>query len=410
MKILIINSSDSKGGAARAALRLHNAFLKNGLSSYFLCLHKGTSNVNVIQKSDLFSKIFDVFRPKLERLYSLCHHKKISHAFSSPILPNPGLVKEINKIKPDIVNLHWINGGMLCFEDILKIEAPIVWTLHDNWLLTGGCHVFGSCNKYKNGCGNCPTLNSNKKNDLSSRNLLKKKLFLNKLNESNMIHLICLSNWLLESANKSITLPKINKSVIGNTIDTNVFINTEKNIARKKLKIKPNKLIIFGALSPKTDWNKGFKFIVEAVKMLSSDITIGIFGDTNSKMDDFFNVPVINFGRVNDDDVMGLIYSSADLVLVPSKQENLSNTIMESMACSTPVVSFDIGGNSDLITHMEDGYLAKPFSIKSFAEGIEWILNNGVRRNPRQSIISKFNSEDVTKKYLEVFNNIIRDV
>jgi glycosyltransferase involved in cell wall biosynthesis len=411
MKILIVSSSDVKGGAARAALRLHNAFLSSNLNSHFLCQHKASDNKNVIQRSSFFSRLIDMFRPKLDVLFARILYRHTSHIFSSAILSNKWLVDEINRISPDVVNLHWVNGGMFSLADILKIKAPIVWTLHDNWLLTGGCHVFRECDKYISKCGNCPILQSSEDNDLSAKNLVRKKLFLSELNRINRLHLICLSQWLYRSSERASITRGIKKSVIGNPIDTTIFFNTSKAIAKTKLGVKPNKLVIFGALSPTDDSNKGFKYLVEALSLVKSDFSLGVFGDSSFAYDEFFDFPVINFGRINDDQAMASIYSAADVVLVPSEQENLSNIIMESMSCSTPVVAFDIGGNSDLIKHKKNGFLATPFCVTSFSSGIDWIISDqGCQdQDPREHIITNFNQNKITEKYIDVFNSIIID-
>lgn len=410
MKILIVSSSDSKGGAARAALRLHNAFLSSNLDSHFLCQHKASDNKNVIRRSSFISRLIDMFRPKLDVLFDRMFHRQTAHVFSSAVISNRGLVDQINRISPDVVNLHWVNGGMFSLDDILKIKAPIVWTMHDNWLLTGGCHVFKDCDKYISKCGNCPILQSGIDNDLSAKNLLRKKLFLSELNRTNRLHVICLSQWLYRCSEKASIMRGIKKSVIGNPIDTNVFVNLDKNLAKSQLGVTSDKLIIFGALTPTGDSNKGFRYIVEALKLVEQNVTIGIFGDSGLNLDEFFDVPVVNFGRITSDQRLSLVYSAADAVLVPSEQENLSNVIMEAMSCSTPVVAFDVGGNPDLISHQNNGFLARPFSVKSFAEGIDWACSHSGLDDQRQHIMSNFSNEIISNKYLEIFRGITDDI
>ena len=98
-------------------------------------------------------------------------------------------------------------------------------------------------------------------------------------------------------------------------------------------------------------------------------------------------------------------------MIVPSLQENLSNAIMESLCCATPVVGFRIGGNSDMIVHKKTGYLATPFEPEDLKNGIEWVLNSPdydtLCKNAREKVIKEFDSAVVAKQYIELYKKIL---
>ena len=104
------------------------------------------------------------FKPRLEQLLIKIKYKNKSPAlFSTANISSKNIIKKINAMKPDIVHLHWINGGMIKIKDVAKIKAPIVWILHDMWSFKGGYHYTDECLNYLKDCGSCPVLNSNKK-------------------------------------------------------------------------------------------------------------------------------------------------------------------------------------------------------------------------------------------------------
>ena len=163
MKILIVSASDSEGGAARAAYRLHKALLTEDITSTMLVQSKATDDYTVIGAQTKFQKAISKLRPTLDSIPVWCYPDRTKALFSPSWLPFSDLVNKINDLNPDVVHLHWINSGMIRIEDFAKIKAPIVWSLHDNWAFTGGCHVMRECQLYKNSCGECPILGSKKK-------------------------------------------------------------------------------------------------------------------------------------------------------------------------------------------------------------------------------------------------------
>ncbi|WP_432772784.1 glycosyltransferase family 4 protein [Francisella salimarina] len=412
MKILIVNYSDIHGGAARAAYRLHKSLLNANIDSQMLVLDKRSDDYTVLAPESNYEKLFAFFKPRVEQVLIRHKYKNKSQAlFSSANISSKNLVKKINSINPDIVHLHWINGAMLKIEDISKIKAPIVWSLHDNWAFTGGCHVMWSCQRYKNSCGSCPILSSNNTKDLSNKVFKRKQ----KAYQQKNMTIVGLSKWLSKTASDSPLLEDKNHINLPNPINTEVYRQFDKKLSRQLWNL-PNdkKLILFGAMSATSDINKGFIHLSEAISRLNiKDVELVVFGSSKPKNSPQFDFKTHYVGVLSDDISLVTLYSAVDVTVVPSTQENLSNVIMESLSCSTPVVAFDIGGNSDMIEHHGNGYLAKPFDSSDLANGIEWILNNenynDLCKNAREKVLKEFDSKVVVQNYIQLYKDIIEN-
>ena len=410
MKVLLVNSSDINGGAARAAYRLHQALLNSGVDSQMFVDTKLSDDHRVIGQDSNIKKGIALLRRMLDRLPISFYKNRSSTYFSPNLVPFSGLVERINTINPDVVHLHWVNKAMLSISDIAAIKAPIVWSLHDMWAFTGGCHYDEECGAYKQSCGICKVLGSVKSNDLS-RKVFKKKLTTYAAHKN--LTVVGLSNWLAGSASKSTLLKSKNVVCLPNPIDTSVYLPLDKRIAREILGLPlDKKLILFGAMGATTDPRKGYKELCEALLLLKGQgIELVVFGSSQPKVSEGFKFNTHYLGQLHDDVTLRALYSAADVMVVPSLQENLSNAIMESLACATPVVGFDIGGNGDMIEHQKNGYLAKPLDTTDLTAGIEWVINapnyKELSTNARNKVLNEFDSEIVAKQYIELYESAL---
>lgn len=412
MRVLLVNASDCQGGAARAAYRLHQALLNLGVDSHMLVDIKLSDDYNVIGQDSNVVKGISLLRRVLDRLPVNLYKSRSETYFSPNWVPFSGLVQRINALNPDVVHLHWVNKAMLSISDIAAIKAPIVWSLHDMWAFTGGCHYDENCGAYEQVCGGCKVLGSNKSQDLS------RKVFKNKLAayaKQKKLTVVGLSRWLAECASKS-TLFKNSKVVcLPNPIDTAVYLPLEKYIAREILGLPVNKkLILFGAMEATSDSRKGYEELREALLQLNGqEVELIVFGSNQPKTAAEFKFKAHYLGQLHDDVTLRILYSAADVMIVPSLQENLSNAVMESLACGTPVVGFDIGGNGDMIKHQENGYLAKPFDTTDLAVGIDWVLKatnyDELSVNARNKVLTEFDSEVVAKNYRELYKSVLEN-
>lgn len=403
MKILILSTHDLVGGAAKAAYRLHLSLLDLGVNSIMLVQFKTSDDPTVLSVDSSKNKIASRIRRFIEKLPSSIFSDDKKYLFSLSWLSNKRTVRMINKLNPDIVHLHWFNSGMLSISDLPKIKFPIVWTLHDMWAFTSGLHVDPS---FDISLEAQPNVEFN----ITKRLLLKwKKRNYSKL--KNMI-IIGLSKWITTCSENSFLLSGYRHITLPNPIDTSVFTPVNRSNAREFFDLKPeDKVILFGAWNAETDLNKGFHFLKEALISIPSTYTLVLFGTISEDCRKDFKQNLIFAGHFTREDILAKLYSSADIMVVPSLYENLSNSIMESLSCGTPVAAFDVGGNSDLIDHKINGYLAKPYSSSDLAQGIRWILRDQNRTemsvNARQKSLNVFDSKFVANKYLGLYKSII---
>jgi glycosyltransferase involved in cell wall biosynthesis len=402
MKILTVNYSDSVGGAARAALRLHLSLKNYKIESLMLVQSKHLNDASIISPNAYINKLLVRLRNRADKTIFNFFGSKDENLFSPCLLPGSNFAKRINNINPDIVHLHWVAGGMMTFKELHKIKAPIVWSLHDMWPFTDGYHY--------------DTKYSIKENEglkenipLASQKVIKKHR-ISSLKKIKNITFVGLSKWMHQSAKSSDLLRSFNHVHIPNPIDSKIFYPIKKEDARNILGIPANrKYVLFGAMGGTQDPRKGFDHLKKAINLIPDDYEFLVFGDGNKKIIKESGRTYHYLGFINSDKKLSILYSSADAMVVPSMQENLSNAIMEAQSCATPVIAFDIGGNSDLVLHKQTGYLAKPFSSKDLANGIIWTVTNNryLSHQSRNNVLNKFCNTVVTPSYISLYKKIL---
>lgn len=408
MKILHINTYDIQGGAARAVYRLHRALLAKNIDSQMFVQFKSSDDFTVLTFDSKLEKVNARLSPFFDTLPIKFYKNRDKVFFSTGLLTLSKVTEYIEKINPDIVHLHWVAGGMLSINDLLKINKPIVWSMHDNVVFTGGCHVKWDCEKYKYQCESCPRLKSHQKKDVTYYIFEKKKRI---FSQKKSMKIIGLSNWIADCAKQSKLLSEFDIVRLPNLIDTQAYQPLDKNLARQMLNLSADKkLVLFGAMSATSDINKGFRQLFEALSHVG-DVELLVFGSSEPKNSPKFNQKVHYLGQLHEDVSLKILYNAVDVMIVPSLQENLSNAIMESLACGTPVVAFDVGGNADLIDHKNNGYLAKAYDTKDLAYGINWVLHNNqypqLCANARAKVLTNFDSHLIVQQYIKLYQEIL---
>jgi glycosyltransferase involved in cell wall biosynthesis len=414
VKILIINTFDGQFGAAIATYRLHRGLRSIGISSNLLVQVKKTDDYSVIGPVTKWQKLLAILRPHLDSVATYFYSKRHKTIFSSAWFPEK-LTSKIVKLKPDIVHLFWVTGGFLRIETLRNIKQPIVWTLHDMWPFTGGCHYDNDCGKFQQSCGNCPILNSGNEQDLS-RSILKRK---QKSWKSVPIIVVATSHWLADMARSSSIFRDQRIEVIPNAIDVEIYKPSNKVAARAAYNFPQDKyLILFSAFSATSDKRKGHQFLLMALEKMSkagwaSKAELVIIGASKPEFPPDMGMKVHYMGQMHDEISQVLLYSAADVVVAPSMQENLSNTVMESLACATPVVAFNIGGMPDMINHRINGYLATPFEFDDLADGIMWVLeqkerHDSLSKQARETVEKRYTFEIVSNQYLSLYREILK--
>jgi glycosyltransferase involved in cell wall biosynthesis len=238
------------------------------------------------------------------------------------------------------------------------------------WAFTGGCHYSDTCTLYTSKCGKCPILNSICDNDISTW-VFNRKMKSFSLKKD--IVIVCPSRWMYQCSTKSALMSRFPHFIIPNTIDVELFRPMDKIKAREILQLPPDKkIVLFGGLSALSDPRKGFHFLMRALSNITyENVVIAVFGTRELKETTLGRFKLMNLGHITNDEKLVVAYNSADMVVVPSTQENLSNVIMESLSCGVPVVAFNIGGNPDMIEHTKNGYLATPYDTVELTRGID---------------------------------------
>ena len=412
MKVLHLNTSED-GGAARAAMRIHDGLLRNGIDSWFGVQAKTSAKNRVITTTGKINKIKRKINERSEGLIRRLLNVKMETPWSINRIFFDDIYNNILDENIDVYHLHWINGGFLSINCIAKLKKPIVWTLHDEWPFTGGCHyVSDNCSKFCKGCFKCDQVKGNSVVDLAKRGFSSKE----EKYPKNMT-IVGPSRWIAEEAAKSALFANYKIKVIPNGIDINVFKPVNKNFARDVLNLnKDSKIILFGAMAATFDKRKGFQYLYPAIKLLfdkyhNNNIEVVVFGSDIPKNPPDFGFNVTYTGRLFDDISLSVLYSAADVMVVPSHADNLPNTVMEAMACGTPCVGFDIGGIPDLIISKENGYLAKHYEIEDLSRGIEYILLNEqwekLSKAARIKVENSYSLDIIAKRYINLYKEII---
>ena len=390
MKILHLTYSDSFGGANIAASRLNNLLNRYNIKSNLLVIEKKTNSKSVNAYNYFFNFLIKRLRPYLEKIILLIMGFKSNKASLNII--NSNLSEVINNSDCDIVHLHWVNNEMISLEDITKIKKPIFWTLHDFWPINSILHY---PKKVKT---NILINFILKKYEIRKKKLFKKVFF----------YLICPSYWIKKKITKnSYIIPK-KIFVIPNPLPTN-FWQFKKNNLKKKNKIR----ILVGAVDIVDDERKGIKNFIKVLSKINfrelPEIELVIFGSGNyKKIPENLNFKVKFFNYLNKF-TLRTLYSSSDVFIICSEQDNLPNTASEAMLCGTPVIFSGNNGLSDIIIKKKNGYFIKNFNEVDLFKALKWSLNSK-KSVVREVTINNLNESLLIKKFLKAYNFVKNEV
>jgi glycosyltransferase involved in cell wall biosynthesis len=408
MKILHVCYSDDIGGAAKAALRLVKAQRKMGIDAYLLVINKRTD----YQFALSVSKIKEI---KLKTKQNISRFILRFNKSTNPILHSLNLFasdihKIINKFDCDIINLHWVNHEMLSIKEIAQIKKPIVWTLHDSWAFCGAEHHPASVDDFSFAKGYLP--NPYKGINFNRLVFNKKMKYWKTLD----VRIVCPSSWLAKIVNQSPIFFDATKNIIPNCLNENIFKPIDKNYVRNILNLNENNIyILFGADGNPYNKIKGGDLLIESLNIFKNKypeydekIHILIFGSFDSDKFNDIKFPITFMGKLNDEYSLSLIYNSVDVVLVPSRMDNLPQVATEAACCGIPIVSYDIGGLIDIIEHKVTGYTAQHYNTEDFADGIYWVLNEKISSEIiRKRAISLFEEKRCSDSYFNLYQEIM---
>ncbi len=401
MKILHVNYHAGRGGAAIAALRLHRELLKQGADSRMLVVERnGCTDPEIMQIPPWTVKFCRIMQ-HIEAVM-LRNGSNISLMPRSLNLFNTGIGRMITELAPDIIHLHWINGGMLGIPELAQLPAPLVWTLHDGWAYCGTEHHHrnGDCG-YRDGYGAAQD-RLDRWNWRRKRNAWKNWRFRS----------VGPSSWITGEAAESILLKHTAPLRIPNGVDLTLFSPEGRETARRALGIgEQERIIMFGAVSL-GDRNKGGAELLQALEILKKRGTAGVrlllAGAEDGK--DLWPFPVVRCGLIREERELARWYRAADLFVLASKLDNLPNMLLEAGACGTPLVAFRTGGIPDIIQPGVNGFLAAPFQPESLADCMEYVWNSpiGKLRNGARSVAVKyFDIRRSAAQYLTLYREML---
>lgn len=314
----------------------------------------------------------------------------------------------------NVVSLYWINGGFIRPEGLARLTMPVVWRLSDIWPFSGGCHYPGGCDRFAEQCGECPQLAKGGVADRSWQLLQRKQRAWRNLD----LTIAAPSEWIAGLARRSTLFGERPVVVIPTGVDIERFRPVDQSQARARFGLPQDRsVVMFGALDPGGDARKGFKQLRAALDVLRQDTSrrpplAVVFGRQPSAGSGEIPLPAIFLGQLDADEALAAAYSAADVVVVPSIEDNLPNVALEAIACSTPVVGFDVCGMPEIVRHQWNGYLAKSIDGKELAEGIRWTLQEAdrlkaLRQNARRMAEAHFDLRGQGAHYLALYDKVL---
>lgn len=409
----VVHCSTSVNSSS-ANTRIHKALLKQGINSWILTMYNNTDNVSNVLETTEYGIKFSMMRRFLyyvniaecfflDKICKLTKGMPYTWAFIGNDLYKTTMIKSA-----DIIHIHCVNSGYLSLRQIkhiVQLEKPVVITLHDSWFLTGGCHVLAGCDDYKNGCKKCMKIekcrNITRNRCRIKRNILK----------SSNVYFTAPSKWTYNNYLKS-GLPEKRCLVIGNTLDYDVF---KANMDKKNTDGRVN--LLFGAINSTETPYKGFKYLIAMLKLLydtlpdlADKMDLHIFGSNGSDEEILKKYNCKFEGYIENEREMARLYSMSDIYIVPSLEDSFNQTVLESCACETPVVSFRTGGISDIIVHKCTGYLAEYKDTEDLLKGVRWILrnnnNNCIGKSARNYVKQVFSEKKISSQYIGIYNSL----
>lgn len=373
MRVIHLNTMASGGGAAQAAGRLHRELLRQAVDSGLrVQFGAAAEQSGVSGPQGKIAKAAALLRDTAAVLPVLPYGKSGDDIFSADLLPSR-TARDVRRLTPDLVHLHWTNAGFVPIHLLPRLRVPLVWTLHDMWPLTGGCHYARDCSGYQANCGNCPVLHSRRTWDLSRAVLNWKARCWRGLD----IHLVAPSRWMAQAAAGSRLFRDTQISIIPNGLDLAVYRPWQRALARDILRLPGGPLVLFSAARGLGTPYKGGDLGVRAVAALREqghDATLLVMGGGADAAHAKLPVPVHWLGQLHDDASRALAYAAADVSLSCSSEDNLPYTVMESLACGTPVVAFQVGGVADMVDEGHNGYLVPPGDVAALVRGMAAVL------------------------------------
>lgn len=420
MRILHISTEDISGGAARAASRLHAGLLRLGHDSKMLVAQRTSDDPTVVQINRAATPYRSLVRAT-DR-YEISRSMK-PYVKSRPLgldrfsVDRSEYAVDLRDGIPDadVVNLHWV-ADFIDYLEFFKCHGkrvPLVWTLHDMNVFTGGCHYDENCGKFAARCGACPQLGSASEHDLSREVWLRKQRAFEQVAAGNL-HIVADSEWLAGEAARSSLLRGLPISAIHYGLDTETFAPRNKENARGVLGIPANASVIMFAAELMSIRRKGLGSLVEAMHEMAAQKNLMLLSVGRRTPELPPAIPNVHFGHVSSDYFLSILYSAADVFVIPSLQEAFGQTALEAMACGTPVVGSAAGGIPEIVHDGVTGFLAPASSSGELRDATLRLLKDTEKRavmsaNCRRLVLEKHTLEVQAHRYETLYHEIGAD-
>lgn len=420
MKVLMINYTDGGGGGAIAPKHLYEALKKQNVNVSFGVVEKKSENQDIFTLPDsknIFSKLKRKFLCKYEQ-FLFKHFKTTNGILHSLNLYSRIDIDFINNSDYDIIHLHWICGNSLSIKDIAKITKPVIWTMHDSWPVCGAEHhpnIFEQDQRYFIGYTKKNKPKTTCGFDLCRYIFNKKRKYFKK-----PIHFIAPSKWQAEICKKSFLFNKCHGASIThipNILDIDCFCPLDEIMAKNILGLDNRKIVLMFSTpyfeNTKNDM-KGSGLLLKALEHFftvndSSKFVLLMTGNISMEIKKRLpHVQTVFTGFIQNPRLMNLAYNAANVLLLPSRIENLPYGLLEPQAVGVPCVAFDTGGNRNIVLHKKTGYLVPCFDIEDFAAGINFCIKNAetLSINAINHIKEHFNLKKVLNAHIELYKKI----
>lgn len=403
MNILHVSNSDSFGGAANAAYRIHHSLLRKNMKSRILVMRQRRCESHIYTPY-FASEVINKIRAKIASMI-LCLAPTSSNGFRSLCLFPSFLVSHINNSDADVVHLHWVQSETLSLHDIANITKPLVWSLHDTWPLAGTRHqptcLYPDEIIYGKSLSEAPRIGSYFNLDYRLW-LLKKHLFSKKSGV-----LLSPSRWVDELALASPIFKGWVRKTIPHPLDLSIFKPSSKTTARSACGLPLHKkILLFVSAHGCSDPEKGWKQYLSSLSTLIDDgdsiLVLTIGGSQTSRSSQSDRLQLIHHSYVSSQHQMANYYRSADLLVVASSSESFGLVSAEALACGTPVVTFSTGGSADIVDHNKTGLVVKSGDYHLLASSSLNLLS-------RPGLMRKMSSLGVSKAQQNWEQDIVAD-
>ncbi|WP_204103821.1 MULTISPECIES: glycosyltransferase [Spirulina sp. CCY15215] len=417
LRVVHLSAKDMGGGAPNATYRLHSELHRLGYDSTLFVLEKLRNDCSSETLGDRATQQFCPTRVDQENAANLPLQTNTIHntLFSSDRSPyTTELLQQLPEA--EIINLHWIAGFVdyQTFFSKIPTLTPIIWRLSDENPLTGGCHVDNFCDRFTQSCGMCPQLNSTQENDLSRQIWESKKKAIKNV-ARDRLHFVAPSQWMTQKLKQSSLFRDYPVTTIPTGIDTDNFAPRDRLFAREVLGLPKNAKVVLFVADYLANPIKNFNLLREALSNLSRlpNLYLLSLGRGNSSLP--VSIPHLHLGFIENERLLSLVYSAADLFVISSKQDNFPNVVLESLACGTPVVGTNVGGIPDLVRPNLTGSLVSPENSQELSRAIASLLKDSDKLTEfsshcRRIALAEYTLEQQARRYIELYHQTGTDI